>query len=54
VPTNFSYWVFALLVFANGVGGGMFSAPNSAAVMNSVPPDQRGGAAGKQQLAVGE
>jgi MFS family permease len=48
VPTNFSYWVFALLVFANGVGGGMFSAPNSAAVMNSVPPDQRGGAAGIQ------
>ncbi len=48
VPTNFSYWVFALLVFANGVGGGMFSAPNQAAVMNSVPADQRGGAAGIQ------
>jgi MFS family permease len=48
VPTNFSYWIFALLVFANGVGGGMFSAPNSAAVMNSVPADQRGGAAGIQ------
>ncbi|MFZ0767899.1 MAG: MFS transporter [Acidimicrobiales bacterium] len=48
VPTNFSYWVFAVLVFANGVGGGMFSAPNSAAVMNSVPADQRGGAAGIQ------
>ncbi len=48
VPTNFSYWVFALLVFANGVGGGMFAAPNAAAVMNSVPPDQRGGAAGIQ------
>jgi MFS family permease len=48
VPTNFSYIYFALLVFANGVGGGMFSAPNSAAVMNSVPADQRGGAAGIQ------
>jgi MFS family permease len=48
IPTNFAYWVFALLVFANGVGGGMFSAPNSAAVMNSVPADQRGGAAGIQ------
>src|SRR6202034_834174 len=46
--TNFSYWVFALLVFANGLGGGMFSAPNSAAVMNSVPAEQRGGAAGIQ------
>jgi len=48
VPTNFSYWVFALFVFFNGVGGGMFSAPNQAAVMNSVPADQRGGAAGIQ------
>jgi MFS family permease len=48
VPTNFSYWVFATMVFLNGVGGGMFSAPNSAAIMNSVPADQRGGAAGIQ------
>ena len=48
VPTNFSYWVFAILIFVNGVGGGMFSAPNSAAIMNSVPPNERGGAAGIQ------
>jgi MFS family permease len=48
IPTNFAYWIFALLVFLNGVGGGMFSAPNAAAVMNSVPADQRGGAAGIQ------
>jgi len=48
VPTNFSYWVFALLVLATGLGSGMFSAPNQAAVMNSVPADQRGGAAGIQ------
>jgi len=48
VPTNFSYWIFALLIFLNGAGGGMFSAPNSAAIMNSVPADQRGGAAGIQ------
>ena len=48
VPTNFSYWVFAILIFVNGVGGGMFSAPNSAAIMNSVPADERGGAAGIQ------
>ena len=48
VPTNFPYWVFAILIGANGVGGGMFSAPNSAAVMNSVPAEQRGGAAGIQ------
>jgi MFS family permease len=48
VPTNFSYWVFALMVFLNGVGGGMFSAPNAAAIMNSVPAEERGGAAGIQ------
>ena len=47
-PTNFSYWVFAILIFVNGVGGGMFSAPNSAAIMNSVPANERGGAAGIQ------
>ncbi|HQT99371.1 MAG TPA: MFS transporter [Acidimicrobiales bacterium] len=48
VPTNFSYLAFATLIFLNGVGGGMFSAPNSTAIMNSVPADQRGSAAGIQ------
>jgi MFS family permease len=48
VPTNFHYVWFAILVFLNGVGGGMFSAPNTTAIMNSVPADQRGGAAGIQ------
>lgn len=48
VPTNFHYLWFAILVFLNGVGGGMFSAPNTTAIMNSVPADQRGGAAGIQ------
>lgn len=48
IPTNFSYAVFASLILLNGVGSGMFSAPNSTAIMNSVPADQRGGAAGIQ------
>ena len=48
LPTNFAYWAFALLVLLNGIGGGLFSAPNSTAIMNSVPADQRGGAAGVQ------
>jgi MFS family permease len=48
VPTDFRYIWFAILVFLNGVGGGMFSAPNTTAIMNSVPADQRGGAAGIQ------
>lgn len=48
VPTNFHYLWFAILVFLNGVGGGMFAAPNTTAIMNSVPADQRGSAAGIQ------
>jgi MFS family permease len=48
VPTDFRYIWFAILVFLNGVGGGMFSAPNTTAIMNSVPANQRGGAAGIQ------
>lgn len=48
VPTDFHYAWFAVLVLLNGVGGGMFSAPNTTAIMNSVPADQRGGAAGIQ------
>ncbi|MEN9715110.1 MAG: hypothetical protein RJA35_577 [Actinomycetota bacterium] len=48
LPVNFNYWAFGLLIFLNGVGGGMFSAPNQTAIMNSVPANQRGGAAGIQ------
>lgn len=48
VPTNFHYLTFGILVLLNGVGGGFFSAPNSTAIMNSVPANQRGGAAGVQ------
>lgn len=46
LPVNFDYWVFATLVFLNGLGGGIFTAPNSAVVMSSVPADQRGAASG--------
>ena len=31
IPVNFDYWIFALLVFGNGLGGGIFTAPNTAA-----------------------
>ncbi len=48
LPADFSYWVFALLLFANGIGSGMFSAPNTTAIMNSVPAHQRGAASGMQ------
>jgi MFS family permease len=46
IPVNFDYWVFALLVFLNGLGGGIFTAPNTAAIMSSVPAAQRGAASG--------
>jgi MFS family permease len=46
LPINFSYIWFALLIFMFAVGMGMFFAPNQAAVMNSLPPDQRGAGAG--------
>lgn len=41
IPVNFNYWVFAVLVFLNGLGGGIFTAPNTAAIMSSVPAAQR-------------
>jgi MFS family permease len=46
LPTNFNYWAFAALVALNGVGSGLFSSPNATAVMNAVPPEQRGAASG--------
>ena len=46
LPVNFPYWAFALLIALNGIGSGIFSAPNTSAVMGSVPADQRGVAAG--------
>src|SRR4029453_17711045 len=45
-PVNFNYWVFAVLVFINGFGGGIFTAPNTAAIMSSVPAAERGAASG--------
>ncbi len=46
LPTDFGYPVFALLVFLNGLGGGLFAAPNTALVMSSVPAADRGAASG--------
>ncbi|HEY1641927.1 MAG TPA: MFS transporter [Streptosporangiaceae bacterium] len=46
LPADFSYWAFALLTLANGIGGGLFAAPNSASIMSSVPARQRGVASG--------
>jgi MFS family permease len=46
LPTDFTYAAFAGLIFVAGAGMGLFSAPNAAAIMNSVPARQRGAASG--------
>ena len=46
MPVVFPYWAFALLTLANGIGSGMFAAPNSASIMSSVPARHRGAASG--------
>ena len=46
IPVDFSYPEFAALIFLAGAGMGLFSAPNAAAIMNSVPAKQRGAASG--------
>jgi MFS family permease len=46
LPIDFPYLAFALLIAANAIGVGMFGAPNSSAIMSSVPAAQRGAASG--------
>ncbi|MBI5459434.1 MFS transporter [Methanobacterium sp.] len=46
LPYNFNYLEFGLALFFMGLGSGMFGSPNSAAIMNSVPPQDRGVASG--------
>jgi MFS family permease len=46
LPVNFPYWVFALIIALNGLGSGLFVAPNRAEMMNSVPANARGAAGG--------
>ena len=42
LPYNFDYLPFAIALLIMGLGNGMFSSPNAAAIMNSVPPEERG------------
>jgi MFS family permease len=46
LPVDFSYWTFALIIFSNGLGSGLFSSPNTSAIMSSVPARYRGSASG--------
>lgn len=46
LPYNFSFPEFATIIFIMGLGGGMFAAPNTAAIMNASPAEHRGAASG--------
>ena len=46
MPVDFEYWQFAAVSLLSGIGSGMFGAPNRTAIMNSVPPNERGAASG--------
>ncbi|MQY27720.1 putative multidrug resistance protein MdtD [Nocardia sp. RB56] len=46
IPVDFQYLWFVLILFGAGFGMGMFSSPNTAVVMSSVPAAQRGAASG--------
>ncbi|HEU0028569.1 MAG TPA: MFS transporter [Ktedonobacterales bacterium] len=42
LPADFDYRVFFVLLLVLGIGQGLFAAPNTTVVMNSLPRDQRG------------
>jgi EmrB/QacA subfamily drug resistance transporter len=46
LPANFNYGWFALCLLVLGTGSGLFAAPNTTAIMNSVPPETRGVSSG--------
>jgi MFS family permease len=46
LPANFSFPIFGSLLLLNGIGMGLFAAPNTTGIMNSVPADQRGAGSG--------
>jgi MFS family permease len=49
LPINFPYPTFALVLALNGISMGLFASPNRAAVMNSLPPGDRGAGGGMNQ-----
>jgi MFS family permease len=52
LKADFDYWMFAGLLFLNGVGSGLFSAPNGTQTMNAVPAGERGQASGIRATAM--
>jgi MFS family permease len=49
LPIDFAYPMFALILLLTGISMGMFASPNRAAVMNSLPPTDRGAGGGMNQ-----
>ena len=49
LPTDFAYPAFAAILFLTGASMGLFASPNRAAVMNSLPPGDRGAGGGMNQ-----
>jgi MFS family permease len=49
LPINFPFPLFAAILALNGISMGMFASPNRAAVMNSLPPGDRGAGGGMNQ-----
>src|SRR5580704_15935064 len=50
LPIDFPYWAFALLIFGNGIGSGLFASPNTSSIMSSVPAEHRGAASGMRSV----
>ena len=46
LPADFDYAPFALLLLMLGLGMGAFASPNTASIMNAVPPEHRGASSG--------
>jgi MFS family permease len=46
LPADFDYAPFALLLLMLGIGQGAFASPNTASIMNAVPPEHRGASSG--------
>ena len=52
LPVNFSYPLFAMIIFLDGLSMGMFMAPNTSAIMNSLPPQHRGAGSGMRATLI--
>jgi MFS family permease len=50
LPVQFAYPTLAFFLLLAGLGSGLFNSPNAAAIMNSVPANQRGAASGMRAV----